>query len=107
MNYATACKFYKKIKNIYNDRNEYDEFFKYFEKNWLSLTGPDKSLYKYELRSYYGNFDMETTNKNLIGFGKLEDNIFFSNNCCESINHLINSYIAVNIKYLYLGLKKL
>ena len=38
MNYETACKFYKKIKNIYNDRNEYEEFFKYFEKNWLSLT---------------------------------------------------------------------
>ena len=41
---------------------------------------------------------MESRNKNLISFGKLEDNIFFSNNCCESLNHLINSYITVNNK---------
>ena len=41
-------------------------------------------------------FKMESTNKNLISFGKLEDNFFFPNNYCESLNHLINSYIVVN-----------
>jgi len=41
---------------------------------------------------------MEPTNRYIISVEKLEDNIFFSKNCCESINHLINVYIAVNNK---------
>ena len=52
----------------------------------------------FDIWSYHDKFKMESSNKNLISFGKLEDNFFFSNNCCESLNHLINSYIVVNNK---------
>ena len=98
MDYSHAIKFYKKIREKYNDNSEYDEFFEYIEKNWLSLRGKDKSVYKFSLWSYFEKYDLEGNNKRLISDSVLEDKVFFSNNCCESLNHLINSYIAVNNK---------
>ena len=53
MDYSNAIKFYKKIKDKYNENSEYDEFFEYIEKNWLSLLGKDKSVYKFSMWSYF------------------------------------------------------
>ena len=36
--------------------------------------------------------------KKLIDPDRLKDKVFYSNNCFESINHLINSYVDVNNK---------
>ena len=39
---------------------------------------------------------MEINRVQLISERKLNDYVFLSNNACESLNHLINSLIAVN-----------
>ena len=98
MDYSNAIKFYNKIRDTYKENSEYDEFFDYFEKNWLSLRGKDKSVYKFSLWSYFEKFDLDGNSKRLMSDSNLEDKDFFPDNCWESLNHLINSYIAVNNK---------
>ena len=41
MDYKNACKCYQKLKSYYNDKIEYDDFFSYYEKTWLSLISED------------------------------------------------------------------
>ena len=90
----SAINFYKKVKNEYD--NVYKEFFVYFENTWLSLDCNNKSKYDFNLWSYDGKFNTEKTRTQLIAEKKFKDYVFFSNNACESLNHLINSLIAVN-----------
>ena len=40
---------------------------------------------------------------NLIDIDRLKNIVFYSNNCVESVNHIINSFINVNNK---IGLKR-
>ena len=43
--------------------------------------------------SYYGKFDFKTSKKQLVDDSTLNENVFYSNNCVESLNHVINSHI--------------
>ena len=53
MDYNTAVKFYKKLKEYIQkdkveeneDNNLYESFFVYFEKTWLNLSGKNNSFF--------------------------------------------------------------
>ena len=90
----SAINFYKKIKSEYD--NVYKDFFVYFEITLLTLELNTKSKYDFNLWSYDGKFNAEKTRTQLIAEKKFKEYVFFSNNACESLNHLINSLIAVN-----------
>ena len=59
----------------------------------------DNVQYEFKIWSYYNKFDFKKQrNKKLISQDSLDEYIFISNNCCESINNLINNYIHINSK---------
>ena len=94
MQYDKSKEFYIKIKNEYNQ--DYADFFNYFENTWLSLNDNNKSRYEFSLWSYADKIDIKKSRSQLISEKNLQDYVFLSNNACESLNHLINSLIAVN-----------
>ena len=92
-----AINFYQKLK-IDSDE-KFEEFFEHFESNWLAIEENKKSKFEFKFWSY--SKYLNKTNKkgkNLKDHDRLKDKVFYSNNCVESINHLINSYIDVNNK---------
>ena len=94
MNLKDAKAFYLNIKNVYND--DYESFFNYFEDTWFSLDDEKEERYNFSLWSYNGKFDIQKSRTQLISERKLDEYVFLSINACESLNHLINSLIAVN-----------
>ena len=94
MTYKNAKDFYDKIKDSYN--TDYSTFFDYFEQTWLDPEEENKSIYPFRLWKYEGKINLNTNRSELISQKSLEDYIFLSNNACESLNHLINSLIAIN-----------
>lgn len=71
------------------------------------MLGENKSKYKFSIWSYFGKFEFNGNNNKLVNEDILEEKVFFSNNCCESLNHLINSYIAVNNKVSFLRFEEI
>lgn len=96
MNHDKALEFYKEIKNEYN--NEFESFFEYFEDTWFSIEEGKDTRYDFSLWSYDGKFKFDESRRELISKKNLEKYVFLSNNACESLNHLINSFIAINNK---------
>ena len=45
---------------------------------------------------YEEKVDLESSRTELLSKKCFEDYVFLSNNACESLNHLINSLIAIN-----------
>ena len=75
-------KYYNLIINEFG--NEYEKFFKYFEKNWIKK----KKLGKYTpIFNYYANIKGPDFDKKFL---------FLSNNISESINHILNSFFKNN-----------
>ena len=94
MAYKNVKNFYNKIKDFYN--TDYSTFFDYFEQIWFYPEEENKSIYPFGLWKYEGKINLNTNRLELISQKSLEDYIFLSNNACESLNHLINSLIAIN-----------
>ena len=94
-----AINYYKLIKDAYSDKdNKYDNFFEYFESTWLSLEDNCKSKSDFELWSYHNKFNFKGNKNKLISEDKLNDYVFFTNNCVESFNNLLNKCINYNSK---------
>ena len=89
--------FYNKIKEFYNE-DYFQEFYDYFENTWLSENENINTKFDTEIWFYYGKCNFKGSRKYLINDDKFHEYVAFSNNACESINHLINSYIQTNIK---------
>lgn len=96
MNHDKAKEFYKEMKNEYD--NEIESFFDYFEDTWLSTEEGKETKYDFSLWSYDGKFSFDESRTELISKQKFEKYVFLSNNSYESLNHLINSFIAINKK---------
>ena len=94
MSYKNAKDFYDNIKDSYN--TDYSTFFDYFEQTWFVPEEENKSIYPFGLWKYEGKINLNTNRSELISQKSLEDYIFLSNNACVSLNHLINSLIAIN-----------
>ena len=75
--------------------------------NCLIITCKDiKTIFEFDIWSYYGKFDFKNQRKKyLISEEALDEYIFLSNNACESCNNLINNYLEINKKLDYLNLK--
>ena len=89
--------FYNKIKEYYNE-DFFQDWYDYFEKTWLSDDENINTRFDPKLWFYYGKFNFKGSRKHLINDDNFKEYIAFSNNTCESINHLINSYIQTNVK---------
>ena len=93
-----AIEFYKLIKDEFSEE-KYEPFFDYFERTWLNIEDENaKTKIDFEIWSYTGKFDFKKSRKTLVSNSVLENYIFISNNACESVNNLINNYIAINNK---------
>ena len=98
MNLENATKFYITLKDYFSDE-EFDNFYHYFEFTWLNLDDNENVKFDFNIWSYKGKFEFKNSrNKNLISKGSLDEHVFLSNNCCESVNNLINNFIQVNSK---------
>ena len=87
-----AINFFKKLKDEIGNKEKYEEFFEYFESTWLSIEENKKSKFEFKFRSYSEYLDKtKKKEKKLIDTDLLKNKEFDSNNCVESINHLINS----------------
>ena len=94
-----AINYYYLIKDAYSDSdNKFDNFFEYFESTWLSLEDNYKSKFDIELWSYYNKFNFKGNKNKLINEDRLNDYVFFTNNCVESFNNLLNKCINYNTK---------
>ena len=94
LNKTKAIKFYKDIKNFIGDMDDnFKAFYAYFEKYWLNEDINKETVYDFAMWSYYGKFDFKTSKKQLVDDSTLNENVFYSNNCVESLNHVINSHI--------------
>ena len=89
--------FYNKIKEFYNE-DYFQEFYDYFENTWLSENEKINTKFDTDLWFYYGKFKFNGSRKYLINDDKFHEYVAFSNNACESVNHLINSFIQTNVK---------
>ena len=49
-----------------------------------------KSKFDFEIWSYYNKFNFKSNKNKLISEDKLNDYVFFTNNCVESFNNLLN-----------------
>lgn len=96
MNNDKALEFYKKIKNEYN--KDYEAFFEYFGDMWFNIEEDKDTRYDFSYWSYDAKFNFDESWTELISKKKLEQYVFLSNNTYESLNHLINSFIAINNK---------
>ena len=94
---SKAIEFYKKIKEEigFVDEN-FIKFYVYFEKNWLNEDINYNTKYDFDEWCHYGKYDFKGIKKILIEKNGLKNYICFSNNCVESVNHLINSFITSN-----------
>ena len=98
MDIYNAREFYLSIKEYFSEE-QFNEFYIYFEQTWLNMEDNDNVKYEFKTWSYYNKFDFKKArNKKLISQESLDEYIFISNNCCESLNNLINNYIHVNSK---------
>ena len=60
----------------------------------MNLEANEYVKFNFSLWSYKGKFEFNNSrNNNLISKGSLDEYIFLSNNCCESVNNLINNFI--------------
>ena len=92
-----AVEFYKKIKEIPPDNSEeFKTFFEYFENTYFSLEKENKPKYEFSLWNYTDKLKIEGTKYILFEENNYKINFNFSNNCCESLNHLINGVLNVN-----------
>ena len=89
-----AVEFYIKIKDITpSNIEEFKIFFEYFENTYLSLD--EKSKFKFSL--WNTNKIKVKGNENILfKENNFKNNFIFRNNCCESLNHLINEILDVN-----------
>ena len=93
-----AREFYLKVKE-YFDEEIFENFYNYFERTWLNIDENETVKFDFNLWTYYEKFDFKKErNKFLISKQSLDKYIFVSNNCCESLNNLINNFIQVNSK---------
>ena len=98
MELNNARNFYLKIKDYFNEE-QFSSFYKYIEETWLNLEDDEYTKFDFKLWSYINKFSFSNTrNKVLISESALNKYIFISNNCCESINNLINNFIQANTK---------
>ena len=105
MNYDKSVKLYKNIKNRkeFSNIENYNDFFSYFEKNWLAISDKKKSKvtssrYEFNLWNYYNKLNLEEAQSNLLLKDNMEKYIVFANNACESINSLIRNLTPLNLK---------
>ena len=97
MNKNDAIEFYKKIKEIPPDNSEeFKTFFEYFENTYLSLEKDIHSKYEFSLWNYTDKIKIEGNKNSIFKENNYKTNFDFSNNCCESLNHLINEILDVN-----------
>ena len=75
MNHDKAVKFYKKIKNEYN--NELESFFEDFEDTWFIKEECKDNRYDFSLWSCYGKFSFDECRTELINNKKLEKYVFY------------------------------
>ena len=73
-----------------------NNFYKYFEDTWLSLDDNDIPRYPFDIWTYNKKFNFKGTKKVLINEDKLNEYVCFTNNACESFNHLMNSCLSHN-----------
>ena len=98
LNLENARNFYITAKEYFSD-DEFANFHKYFGNTWMNLEDNEYVKFNSSLWSYKGKFEfINSRNNNLISKGSLDEYIFLSNNCCESVNNLINNFIQVNSK---------
>ena len=92
-----AIEFYKKIKEIPPENSEeFKTFFEYFENTYFPLDKDIKSKYDFSLWNYTDKLKIEGNKNSLFKENNYKTNFDFSNNCCESLNHLINEILDVN-----------
>ena len=98
MNLDNDRKFYLKVKYYLNEE-EFNNFYEYIEHTWLKLDDGEYVKFDFKIWSDINKFNFSNTrNIVLISEFSLDKYIFISNNCCESINKLINNYIQINTK---------
>ena len=102
MDFDSAKEYYNLIKTEFPDTDEnLSKYYNYFENIWFPLDGNNEVRYTFKLWSYKNKFEFKGTKKNLINEDKLKDYIFFTNNACESFNHLMNSCLTYNTNVSY------
>lgn len=98
MSIENAREYYLKIKDYFNE-DLFNNFYTYFEQTWLNLDENETVKFDFNIWSYYKKFDFKNARKKvLISKESLDEYIFVSNNCCESLNNLINNFIQINSK---------
>ena len=99
MNLEKAREFYLLVKAHFN-QDEFNKFYDYFELTWLILEEKDDVKFNFNIWSYFNKFDFinSRNKKTLISDSLLEEYIFISNNCCESLNNLMNNFVEINAK---------
>lgn len=91
-----AIEFYKKIKEIPNNYEDFSDFFEYFETTYLSLDDKIKEKYDFDLWNYTKKINLKGNKDILFNEKIFKGKLYLSNNCCESLNHLINNIIDIN-----------
>ena len=98
MKLEEAKHYYSLIKKEFPDNgNNLNAFYDYFETTWFPYED-NETKFSFDLWSYCKKFSFKGNKKTLIEENKLEDYVFFTNNGCESFNHLINECIKTNNK---------
>jgi len=99
MNLEKALEFYLLVKANFN-QDEFNKFYDYFELTWLNLEEKDYDKFNFNIWSYFNKFDSKNSRnkKTLLSDSLLEEYIFITNNCYESLNNLINNFIQINAK---------
>lgn len=99
MNLENARKYYQRIKTEFpGEDSNLAEFYDYFESTLLPLENDIKTKFEFDLWSYHGKFEFKGNKKKLADENKLKYYVYFTNNACESFNHLINQCILSNNK---------
>ena len=98
INLKDARIFYKKIKDNFSNESKYEKFFDYFEDTWFPLQDSDKTKFDFDIWKYKNKFNFKGNKSKLLKDGELSNYILFSNNACESLNHLINQCLSSNTK---------